>query len=140
MGEPLKANPEMVDPATVTVTPIPLDLDVDWSEINRREAEYEARLAGRYDAEDICEYLEERVKKFQSSLSEDKELGLKLANFGEASQINIRSIGYKNPNLIEFNGINSDGHEVTLIQHVSQLSFQIIAVKPIEDKPYRIGY
>ena len=40
--------------------------------------------AGRYDAENIFEHLMEKVKSFQRRLSEDEEIGLRLANFGEA--------------------------------------------------------
>lgn len=105
-----------------------------------QERERQAENAGRYDAAEIFKYLMLRVKQFQASLSENEEIGLQLANFGLAAQIHIRSIGYKNPNLIEFHGVNVDDHEVTLVQHISQLNFMLIAVKPIEEKPYRIGF
>lgn len=104
------------------------------------EQERQAKNSGRYDAADIFQHLMRRVKEFQSNLSEKEEIGLQLANFGLAAQVHIRSIGYRNPNIIEFHGVNADDHEVTLIQHISQLNFMLIAVKPIEEKPYRIGF
>ena len=104
------------------------------------EIERQARNAGRYDASAIFKHLAQRLKQFQKSLGENEEIGIRLANFGEVSQINIRSIGYKDPNLMEFLGVNPDGHEVTLVQHISQLNFLLVAVKPIEEKPYRIGF
>lgn len=82
----------------------------------------------------------QRVRAFQAALDEDQEIGLQLANFGLPAQIHIRSISYRNPNLIEFHGVNADDHEVTLVQHISQLNFLLIAVKPIEETPYRIGF
>lgn len=103
---------------------------------DRRQAE----IAGRFDAADILEHLMRRVEKFQRNLKESEEIGLQLANFGLAAQIHIRQIGYKNPNLIEFQGIDADENEVVLIQHISQLNFMLIALKPIEEKPYRIGF
>lgn len=106
----------------------------------RQVQENTKRLAGRYDAGDIFNHLMRQVKIFQSRLDEGEEIGLKLANFGEAAQIHIRSIGYKDPNLIEFHGLHPDGHEVTLIQHISQLNFLLIAVKPIDAEPYRVGF
>lgn len=112
----------------------------DFDSINRQMAENQNRLAGRYDAGEIFEHLMGRVKSFQAGLTDDEEIGIKLANFGEAAQIHIRSIGFKNPNLIEFHGVNPNDHEVTLVQHISQLNFLLIAVKPIEDEPYRIGF
>lgn len=106
----------------------------------RSEHDRQARNAGRFDAEGIFEHLMGRVKAFQADLEDDQEIGIQLANFGIPAQIHIRSIGYRNPNLVEFHGVNADDHEVTLIQHISQLNFLLIAVKPIEDTPYRIGF
>lgn len=112
----------------------------DIAGMMHRERERQAENAGRYDAEEIFKHLMLRVKQFQSKLSDKEEIGLQLANFGLAAQIHIRSIGYKNPNLIEFHGVNANEDEVTLVQHISQLNFMLIAVKPIEEEPYRIGF
>ena len=106
----------------------------------RRTEEAANRRAGRYDAEGVFEHLIQRVRSFENNLGDDEEVGLQLANFGVAAQIHIRSIGYKNPNLIEFHGVNPDEHEVTLVQHISQLNFLLVAVKPLEEEPYRIGF
>ena len=116
------------------------DINGIMEETMRLKAERENQLAGRYDAQDIFDHLMGRVKAFQAGLSDVEEIGIKLANFGEAAQIHIRSITFKNPNLIEFHGVNADDHEVTLVQHISQLNFLLVAVKPIEDEPYRIGF
>jgi len=110
------------------------------AEARQANCEREAENAGRYDAELIFTHLMRRVEAFQSGLNDIEELGLQLANFGLAAQIHIRSIGYKNPNLIEFSGVDATGNEVTLVQHISQLNFMLIALKSIEEKPYRIGF
>lgn len=110
--------------------------DIDFDGIH----ENMERRAGRLDAEDIFNHLMAKIEDFQKSLSDTEEVGIRLANFGEAAQLHIRSIGFKNPNLIEFHGVNSDDHEVTLVQHVSQLNFLIIALKPINNEPYRVGF
>jgi hypothetical protein len=34
----------------------------------------------------------------------------------------------------------ADGNECVLIQHISQLNFMLKAVKPVEDKPFRVGF
>ena len=110
-------------------------------ETMRLEAENKNRLAGRYSAEEVFEHLQERLKEFQNDLKPDEELGVRLANFGEAARLHIRSIGYANPSLIEFYCVNGEGEEVTLVQHLSQLSFMLVAVKPLEaEEPYRIGF
>lgn len=109
-------------------------------EIQSRQIENANRMAGRYDAEEVFEHLMARVNSFQAGLSEKEEIGLRLANFGEAAQIHIREIRYKNPNLIEFYGVNPDDHNVILVQHISQLNFLLVAVKPFEEKPFRMGF
>jgi hypothetical protein len=110
------------------------------SEINKSQRENANRLAGRYDAEEVFRNLMKRVKSFEAGLSEKEEIGLRLANFGEAAQIHIREISYQNPNLIEFHGVNPEDHEVLLVQHISQLNFLLVAVKPLEEKPFRMGF
>lgn len=117
-----------------------MEADRVIQEGRQRERERQERISGRFDAEDIYKHLINRVDLFQKTLGDLEEIGLQLANFGIAAQIHIRSIGYQNPNLIEFSGVNADGHEVTLVQHISQLNFLLIAVKPLEEKPYRIGF
>lgn len=104
--------------------------------IQRRQDE----LAGKFDAGDIFSYLKRRVLSFQHSLSNEEETGIQLANFGIAAEIHIRSIGYKNPNLIEFSGLDPQGQAVTLVQHISQLNFMLVAVKPFKEEPFRIGF
>ncbi|WP_053240093.1 DUF6173 family protein [Pleomorphomonas koreensis] len=103
-------------------------------------AETQDRRAGRLDAEDIFNYLLKRVSEFEASLSESEEIGLQLANFGRAAEIHIRSILHHNPNILEFSGVDIDGNNVSLIQHISQLNFLLVALKPIEEKPFRIGF
>ena len=97
-------------------------------------------LAGRFDARDILEYLSDRISRFESSLGQAEEIGLQLANFGLATQIHIRSISFRNPNLIEFHGVDLQNQATILVQHISQLNLMLIAMKPIEEVPYRIGF
>lgn len=106
----------------------------------KRQAQHRAQLAGRYDASELFKYLIERVEGYQKGLDDDEEIGLKLANFGIASEIHIRTISYQNPNLIEFTGVDSSNNEVTLIQHISQLNFLLVALKPVKKEAYRIGF
>lgn len=112
----------------------------DFADLNRRTAQRQEELAGRRDAEGIFEYLRIKIEKFQSQLDENEEIGIQLANFGLAAQLHIRSIFFRNPNLIEFEGVDGDDNRVTLVQHISQLNFMLIAVKPVSDEPYRVGF
>ncbi len=105
-----------------------------------QEQEAQNRRAGLYEAEEIFNHLVAQIAAFEQSLPEEYEVGMRLANFGEAAQIHIRSISFKNPYLIEFHGLNMDQDVITLIQHVSELNFMLTATKPIDDEPYRIGF
>jgi hypothetical protein len=116
------------------------DINKIMEDQRRNEHDRQARNSGRYDAEGIFEHLMGRVKQFQAGLDEKEEIGLQLANFGLSTQLHIRSIGYKNPNLVEFHGVDPNDNEATLVQHISQLNFMLIAVKPFEEEPYRIGF
>jgi len=113
---------------------------INVSALTANMAEHNLQMAGRLDAKNVFNHVMKRIEDHQNSIQENEELGLKLANFGEASQIHIRSIGYKNPNIIEFTGINPDGNTVTLIQHISQLNFMIVSLKAFEEKAFRIGF
>lgn len=107
----------------------------------RARRERQDDLAGKNDAKEIYSHLTQRMSHFQRNLDEGFEMGVQLANFGMATEIHVRGIGFKNPNVVEFSGIISDGTEVVLVQHISQLSFMLIAVSPLEEQePYRIGF
>lgn len=64
--------------------------------------------------------------------AEDKtlaEIGIRLVSYGNTIQFSIEAIGYKDPYLIIFYGHLEDGSLIQLIQHVSQISFVLIALK-----------
>lgn len=110
------------------------------SDLNETMRENALVMNGRKDAGIIFNHLMYRVKAFQSGLKENEELGIRVANFGVAAEIHVRQIAFKDPNVIEFFGVDPDGNEVALIQHISQLSFMLSALKPIEEKPFRMGF
>lgn len=115
----------------------PPDYSEDFEKVRRAMDE----RAGRFDAGAVYDHLIKRIKEFEALLPSDKELGLKLANFGIAESIHIRNISYKDPNLIEFLGVDENGETVFLVQHISQLNFLLAQVSPPkEEEPYRIGF
>jgi len=94
-----------------------------------------------FRAEAYYERLAEYIIEFEKNLEEDKEVGLKLVNFGETITIHVEDIGFYNPRLICFYGIDGNGQKVQLIQHVNQLNFLLIAVKREEKKERpRVGF
>jgi len=75
-------------------------------------------------------------------LDKTKETGMRLVSYGNTIQFSIEAIGYKDPYLMFFYGYLEDGSPIRLIQHVSQISFVLIALKRSDpDKPKRpIGF
>jgi hypothetical protein len=93
-------------------------------------------------ADEFHSRLKEIILEFDASLDDSFEVGMKLVSFGQAVVIHVKEIGYYNPSLIRFFGALEDGSPVELVQHVSQISFLLMAVKRLEpDKPKkRIGF
>ena len=83
----------------------------------------------------------ERIKEFEDTLDEDHEIALRLASFGQSITLSVVDIGYSNPSTLVFHGYVSD-QPATLIQHMSQLNFLLLAVKKAdpEKPPRRIGF
>jgi hypothetical protein len=92
-----------------------------------------------FRAEAYYKRLAEYVIDFEKSLEEDKEVGVRLVTFGETVTIHVEDIGFYNPRLICFYGIDTNGNKVQLIQHVNQINFLLIALKREKDRP-RVGF
>jgi len=86
------------------------------------------------------ERLAEYIKEFEAALDNDHEIGARLVSFGQNVTFHIEDIGYYGPDIIHFEGRNEAMEKVQLIQHVSQLSVLLVAVKKQQDKPRRIGF
>jgi hypothetical protein len=80
-------------------------------------------------ADGFHQRLTEWINDFHLSLDEEHEAGIRLVNFGTAVTFHIEDLGYWNPSLISFKGRNEQGERVTLIQHVSQISVLLVALK-----------
>lgn len=87
------------------------------------------------------EVIMDRIKEFEDDLDSDHEVAVRLASFGQSITMSVTEIGYSNPNTLVFYGYVGDQF-ATLIQHVSQLNFLLLAVKKAvpEKPPRRIGF
>lgn len=83
----------------------------------------------------------ERIKEFEETLDYDHEVAVKLASFGQTVTMSVTGLGYSNPSTLVFYGYVGE-QKATLIQHMSQLSFLLLAVKKAdpEKPPHRIGF
>lgn len=81
--------------------------------------------------------LVECIYNFEKSLDEDHEIGVR-----SASDVTfyIQDIDYYDPLMISFAGSNGNGEKLQLVQHVSQLSVFLVAMKKRGEEPVRIGY
>lgn len=80
-------------------------------------------------ADEFHRRLIEWINDFHRSLDEEYEVGARLVSFGQTVTFHIDDIGYWNPSLISFQGKNENGEVVELIQHVSQISVLLVALK-----------
>jgi len=82
------------------------------------------------------------INDFHKSLDEEFEVGARLVNFGQTVTFHIEDIGYWNPSLISFIGKNELGEPVELVQHISQISILLVAMKRenIEQPKRPIGF
>src|SRR5258706_15687015 len=86
------------------------------------------------------EALQRYVADFEATLNEEQEVGARLVSFGQSVTFHVQSIGFSKPNIVTFVGTSDGGQRVQLIQHVSQLSFLLVAMQKIGPKPNRIGF
>jgi hypothetical protein len=74
---------------------------------------------------------------FQEGLSEETEVGI-FAN-GASIPMHVESVRLSNQ-LVVFNGVDGEGRPACIIQHYTQISVQMIAVRKLENEPRRIGF
>ena len=81
------------------------------------------------------------IQNFETQLDNDHEVGLGLAG-GNTGVIKIEGLGYYEPDIVTYYGINDSGARTQLIQHVSQLNVTLVASPKHIDQPEpnRIGF
>lgn len=86
----------------------------------------------------------ERIVKsiiaFEKRLDSEHEIGARLVSFGTTEVFHIEDMGYWEPHMIKFFGHNAERMPVELIQHVTQLSVLLVAMKKQHEQPRRIGF
>lgn len=94
-----------------------------------------------YHADYTYEVIVNIIKEFEQSLDDEHEVAVKLASFGQSLTLSVTNVGYVNPSTLLFYGYIGEQH-ATLVQHMSQLNFLLLAVKKLDpSKPTRrIGF
>ena len=88
----------------------------------------------------MFERLATYIKQFEGALDDEHEIGARLVSFGHNLTFHIEDMGYYGPDMIVFYGKNDSGEPVQLIQHTSQLSVLLVAVRKQSERPRRIGF
>jgi hypothetical protein len=88
----------------------------------------------------MFERLATYIKQFEGTLDDEHEIGARLVSFGHNLTFHIEDMGYFGPDMIVFYGKNDSGEPVQLIQHTSQLSVLLVAVRKQSERPRRIGF
>lgn len=94
-------------------------------------------------ASDFLKRLLRIMSDFEDQLDQEHDVGVRLVSFGPAAVIHVSALNYFNPNLVRFYGTLEDGSPVELVQHVSQVSFLLVAVRrqnPEQPKQKKFGF
>ncbi len=93
-------------------------------------------------ASEFANHLLSKINQFDDGLNDELEVGLKLVSFGQTITFHVSGIGFYNPSLVVFAGLTDDGNRVELVQHVSQISFVLIALPKLkpEQPKNKIGF
>jgi hypothetical protein len=81
------------------------------------------------------------IRNFEQQLDGAHEIAIGFAG-GDAGVLRIEGVGYFDPDVVTFYGRDDEGSKTQLIQHVTQVSVMLRAVRKVEpDEPARrIGF
>lgn len=81
------------------------------------------------------------IHNFEKQLDNRHEVGLGLAG-SNIGVIRIEGLGYYDPDIVTYYGVNEMGARTQLVQHVSQLNVSLVATPKHIDQPEpnRIGF
>jgi len=77
-------------------------------------------------ASEFYDRLVKWISKFDESLDNEYEVGVRLVNFGQTIIFHLKDIDYWNPSLLMFRGTTESGEPVELIQNTSQISILLM--------------
>jgi Family of unknown function (DUF6173) len=81
-----------------------------------------------------------QIMEFEKNLGPDQEIGGRFVEGPNNESLHITNVASWGPDMILFMGEWSDGRKFELIQHYSQVSVLLTAVKKQSDEPRRIGF
>ncbi|MDJ1016137.1 MAG: DUF6173 family protein [Paracoccaceae bacterium] len=81
------------------------------------------------------------IRNFEKNLDNEHEVAMGFTDTG-AGVIKIEGLGYFDPDIVTFYGVDATGSRVQLVQHVSQLNVLLRAARKPDtaEAPRRIGF
>jgi hypothetical protein len=86
------------------------------------------------------ERIARQIVDFEKNLDPDHEVGGRFVQGPNNEVLHIENVANWGPDMIVFFGQFPDGRKFELIQHYSQVSVLLVAVRKISDQPRRIGF
>jgi len=117
------------------------DSDADCAPETLPEAVTRKPVASKSAAEWAYERLVLYIRDFESQLDAEQEIAMGFTG-GQAGVLRIEGMGYFDPDIVTFYGVDEQGIRTQLIQHVTQLGVTLRALPRIADRvePRRIGF
>ncbi len=81
-----------------------------------------------------------QIMEFEKNLGPDHEVGGRFVEGPSGEPLHLSNVASWGPDMILFHGQFPDGRRWELIQHYSQVSLLLVAVRKIHDEPRRIGF
>jgi Family of unknown function (DUF6173) len=91
-------------------------------------------------AEYAVEAILTEIADFEASLDDNHEMGMSIVGGPAGVCLHVREIYRYGTDKLVFDGVNSDGSPLRLMQHLSQLNFLMISAKKIGETAVRIGF
>ncbi len=81
-----------------------------------------------------------QVMEFEKNLGPDHEVGGRFVEGPSGEPLHLSNVASWGPDMILFMGEFPDGRKWELVQHYSQVSMLLVAVRKINAEPRRIGF
>lgn len=89
-----------------------------------------ANIAVATTSDETLQRLRVVFDQFMTTLADNEEIGMALTSFGVSHTIHVETVAALGPNLLRVSG-SEHGVPVELVQHITQLNFLLMRVKPI---------
>ncbi|NMC74958.1 MAG: hypothetical protein GYA56_11490 [Geobacteraceae bacterium] len=116
-------------------------LAAGYQGVNRHHTDHSERGFVRNNPfRGTCKAIKSSIEQFEASLDAEHEIAISLASFGSSIEFRADEIRISPSNLITFHGVTDSGERVHLVQHVSQVSLLLKAVRKVNETPTRVVF